>query len=82
MQRCKAKSKRSGEQCKNYAIKGCGVCRMHGAGGGPKTTEGLMTCKKVNLKHGFYSQESREEFRFMKELNSISKHSELNQTIF
>ena len=31
MQRCKAKSKRSGEQCKNYAIKDYGVCRMHGA---------------------------------------------------
>jgi hypothetical protein len=82
MQRCKAKSKRSGEQCKNYAIKGYGVCRMHGARGGPKTIEGLVTCKKANLKHGFYSQESRKELRFMKELNSLSTHCELNQTIF
>lgn len=28
MQRCKAKSKRSGEQCKNFAIKQFGVCRI------------------------------------------------------
>lgn len=82
MQRCKAKSKRSNEQCKNYAIKEQGVCRMHGVGGGPKTREGLATCKKINLKHGFYSQESRKELRFMKELNSISKHCELNKNNF
>lgn len=58
MQRCSAKSKRSKKRCKNFAIKGCGVCRMHGAGGGPKTFEGRAKCKKVPLKHGFYSKET------------------------
>ena len=59
MQRCKAKSKRSGNQCKNHAIKSWGVCRMHGAKGGPKTVEGWMRCKKASLKHGFYSSEEQ-----------------------
>lgn len=68
MQRCKAMSKRSGEQCKNYAIKKFGVCRMHGAHGGPKTTQGLSICKKASFKHGLYSQETIEEMRFMRGL--------------
>ena len=39
--RCKAKSKRTGEKCKNPAVKGYAVCRVHGAnpknhGGAPK----------------------------------------------
>ena len=29
--RCKARSKTTGKQCKNPAVKGFGVCRMHGA---------------------------------------------------
>lgn len=58
MQRCKAKSKRSGNRCKNYAIKNWGVCRMHGARGGPKTREGRLSCKNASFKHGFYTQEA------------------------
>lgn len=30
--RCSARSKRSGEQCMNWAVTGAAVCRMHGAG--------------------------------------------------
>ncbi len=71
MERCRAKSKRSREQCKNYAIKGWGVCRMHGAGGGPRTWEGYIACKKGPSKHGFYSKEAREELRDLQ--NSISQ---------
>lgn len=67
MQRCKAKSKRSGEQCKNYALKNTAVCRMHGAHGGPKTQLGLLKCKKSRLKHGFYTKEAREELRELNE---------------
>lgn len=76
MQRCRARSKRSGEQCKNYAIKGCGVCRMHGARGGPKTRNGLLSCKQASFKHGLYSQEVLDELRFIRELlkeKSIAK---------
>lgn len=68
MQRCKAKSKRSGEQCKNFAIKGRGVCRMHGAGGGPKTRQGYLACKKARLLHGYYSEEGKEVMRFLRKL--------------
>lgn len=32
--RCTAKSRRSGLPCKNPAVKGWSVCRMHGARGG------------------------------------------------
>lgn len=63
MQRCRAKSKRSGKQCKNYAIKGKGVCRMHGARGGPKTWAGLMACKKGPWQHGCYSKEALQELK-------------------
>ena len=31
---CTATSKRSGKRCKNPAVRGWNVCRMHGAGGG------------------------------------------------
>lgn len=30
---CKAKSKRSGERCRRWAVNGALVCAMHGAGG-------------------------------------------------
>lgn len=66
MQRCRAKSKQSGKQCKNYAIKAWGVCRMHGAKGGPKTKAGLTKCTIMPFKHGCYSKEVLEEVRFMK----------------
>lgn len=68
MQRCRAKSKRSGEQCKNYALKGLDVCRMHGARGGPKTKEGMLACKMASWQHGLCSRESIEEMRFMRQL--------------
>jgi hypothetical protein len=73
MQRCKAKSKRSGEQCKNYAIKKYGVCRMHGAYGGPKTRLGLLACKKAPCKHGLYSYEALQELRECRKLIKKNK---------
>ena len=49
--RCRAKSKRSGLQCRAPAIRGREVCRMHGAGGGaPKGN-------KNALKHGEFTAE-------------------------
>jgi len=32
--RCRATSKRTGRPCRAPAVRGWGVCRMHGAGGG------------------------------------------------
>lgn len=57
MQRCSARSKRSGERCKNYAVRGFSVCRMHGARGGPRTCQGKERCRTAPLKHGFYSKQ-------------------------
>lgn len=38
--RCHARSKRTGCQCRSPAVKGWGVCRMHGAGGGAPEGKG------------------------------------------
>lgn len=49
MDRCKATSKRTGEQCKNVAVRGFSVCRFHGAGS--KDKPGGRP-----IKHGRYSK--------------------------
>jgi len=38
--RCTAHSKRSGLLCKNPAVRGWAVCRMHGANGGHRSGAG------------------------------------------
>ena len=52
--RCSAKSKRSGVACKAPAVRGCRLCRMHGArAGAPSGTangrysHGQFTCQTV-----------------------------------
>ena len=50
--RCTARSKRSGLLCKNPAVKGWRVCRMHGAGGGHGAGEANPA-----YRHGMRSQE-------------------------
>jgi hypothetical protein len=73
MQRCRAKSKRSAEQCKNYAVKGWAVCRMHGARGGPKTSSGYLACKKASMQHGMYCREALAEHILFKSILKGSK---------
>ncbi len=68
MVQCKAKSKRSGVQCKNNAVKKKTVCRMHGACAGPKTVEGINSIKKSNTKHGMYTKELIEERKKYRQL--------------
>ena len=68
MQRCSAKSKQSGVQCKNYALSHKKVCRMHGANGGPHTKQGAIACRNAPLKHGYYTKEMQEERRFFGQL--------------
>jgi hypothetical protein len=59
---CQAKSKRSGEQCCNFAIKGKRVCHLHGGRStGAKTKEGKIRQKMANIKHGMYTPEAMEE---------------------
>ena len=50
--RCKACAKHSKSQCKNPAVTGYKVCRMHGARGGPKTEEGINRIAEANTTHG------------------------------
>ena len=45
--RCTAHSKRSGLPCRNPAVRGWRVCRMHGAGGGAPCGS-----KHPNYRHG------------------------------
>ena len=45
--RCTAKSKRTGKRCRAPAVRGCRVCRMHGARGGAPTGE-----QNGNYRHG------------------------------
>ena len=58
MVQCKARSKRSGVQCRNHAVSGKRVCRIHGAFAGPKTPEGISRIKQANTTHGKYTKES------------------------
>jgi len=59
--RCKATSKQTGEQCRNWAKPGYPVCRFHGAGGRPDVMPKKPQTAKVPKgnqnarKHGAYS---------------------------
>jgi len=59
--RCKATSKQTGEQCRNWAKPGYQVCRFHGAGGRPDVMPKKPPTAKVSKgnqnsrKHGAYS---------------------------
>ena len=57
--RCIAKAKRSGERCKNPAVKGYTVCRVHGAN--PKNPGGAPKKNLHALVHGCFVD------RFLKE---------------
>ena len=55
--RCTARAKRTGFLCKNPAVRGWSVCRMHGAGGGhppgrdhPSYQHGLRTRRMQQIK--------------------------------
>jgi hypothetical protein len=65
---CKAKSKRSGMRCNNFATKGKQVCRIHGGvSTGSRTEEGKLRQKKASWKHGKSSKEAIEERKRMRE---------------
>ncbi|MCE3234978.1 MAG: hypothetical protein K0Q50_1158 [Vampirovibrio sp.] len=66
--RCGAKSKRTGNPCKQPAMAN-GRCRLHGGKStGPKTTEGFERCRKARLINGFYSQQAKNEQRHFRQL--------------
>jgi len=51
--RCTAKSKRTGQPCRNPAVRGWTVCRMHGARGGAQSGPA-----NPNWRHGGRSGEA------------------------
>ena len=78
--KCQAKSKRSGEQCGNYAINGRRVCKFHGGftpshNLGPKTEEGRQRQHMASWKHGMRSKAAIEENRQMREFIRQCKQS-------
>lgn len=60
--RCTARSKRSSFLCKNPAVRGWRVCRMHGAGGGHAPGP-----EHPAWKHGMRSEERTDERRMLNE---------------
>lgn len=60
--RCKAKSKRTGNQCGAPAEKGKNVCRFHGArSSGAKTEAGKARIAAVHTLHGRETRKQREQ---------------------
>ena len=68
MVQCRAKSKRSGVQCRKHAVKGKAVCRIHGAYAGIKTPEGIARMKASKIKHGYFTKEAILERKAFREL--------------
>jgi hypothetical protein len=62
--KCLAKT-RQGKLCQQPAMSN-GRCRFHGGKStGPKTAAGLALSRRANYKHGFYSQEAKQERKAM-----------------
>ena len=73
--RCRAKSKRSGDQCRKPAMRGKAVCRTHGgASTGPKTPQGRKRCAEARTIHGLEGRATRQRrAEKLKELREIEK---------
>jgi hypothetical protein len=76
---CQAKSKQSGKQCRNFAVKHRFVCHIHGGktplhNPGPKTKEGKMRQKMSNWKHGLQSKEATAEKRALQDMINDCKN--------
>ena len=73
---CKARSKRTGNQCKAPALIGKLVCRSHGGlSTGPKTTQGRQRCADAKTIYGFDTRQARTEralgMRRLRELEEL-----------
>ena len=68
--RCKAKSKRTGKRCRAPAVRGCRVCRMHGAGGGAPTGK-----QNGNYRHGRRTNEAIQAVRYINFLSRLARKS-------
>ena len=75
---CRARSKRSGEQCRKAAMRGKSVCRSHGgASTGPRTAAGRARCAEAKTVHGWETRAVREtraeKLRELRELEHYIK---------
>lgn len=71
---CQAKSKQSGQQCRNFSVKGKRVCHIHGGKStGARTVAGKQRQKMASWRHGLNSKEAREEAKHVRELIKVSK---------
>ena len=68
--RCKAQSKRSGKTCGAPAVRGCRVCRMHGARGGAPTGK-----RNGNYRHGTRTKEAIQAVRLVNLLSRLARKS-------
>ena len=68
--RCKAKSKRSGKRCGAPAVRGCHVCRMHGARGGAPTCKG-----NGNYRDGTRTQQAMQAVKLISLLSRFARKS-------
>lgn len=60
MSQCKAKSKRSGNQCLKWAVRGRITCHMHGGTSmGPVTKAGKELSRKAAFRHGGYTKQAK-----------------------
>jgi len=74
MGQCTATSKRSKQQCRNWAIRKRTTCRMHGGlSRGPRTKAGKERARRAVLKHGEYTKEARVKHKEIMDLIKASK---------
>ena len=76
--RCQAKSKRSGNQCLKAAMRSKAVCRTHGgASTGPRTAAGRGKCAEAKTVHGRETRAIRairdEKLRELRDLERLMK---------
>lgn len=72
---CTAKSKRSGERCLRWAVRGRKTCHMHGGlCRGPQTQAGKKRSRLAALRHGGYTKETQAQYRKMRDLIRQSKN--------
>ncbi|GAB6035591.1 hypothetical protein JCM15519_01500 [Fundidesulfovibrio butyratiphilus] len=69
--RCQAKCKSTGERCKNPAVHGKRVCRLHGGKGGAKP--GNKNAQKHGLRSAEFAAEKREARALLKLLEEEGK---------
>ncbi len=76
--RCNAHSKRTGERCRQPAMKMKEVCRLHGGKStGPRTVEGRQRIRASKVMHGRYSkitEENKSSAQMFKSFDQVLKH--------